>query len=427
MSFISTQSYKGTRDFYPDEMRFRRWMFGKMRETALKFGFQEYDGPILESFELYAAKSGEELVNEQLYHFVDRGDRKVAIRPEMTPTLARLVAGKFNELPKPIRWFSIPNLWRYEKPQKGRLREHWQLNVDVLGGERSMADAETLYFAHELIRSFGGNAHLDMRINHRGLMDQFFGSLGLDAERAHKVTKAIDAKDKIGPEKFHQWLKDLGLGATEISQIDAFFNEGFEAIRSKFAGVAVDEMSQLFDRLQDLGLKDSCRFDPSIMRGLNYYTGTVFEIYDTHPENRRAMFGGGRYDNLLGLFGKNQLSGVGFGMGDVTLEDFLRTHALVPDFSSALDVWVGVPDRAHWKSAQEISRTLREAGLSVGVSLDEAGFGAQIKQALKLGARFVVLFGEEEWKSGKVVLKNLGKNEQTIVDAADVVRVIQTQ
>ncbi|RYZ68995.1 MAG: histidine--tRNA ligase [Proteobacteria bacterium] len=382
---------------------------------------------ILESFELYAAKSGEELVNEQLYHFVDRGERKVAIRPEMTPTLARLVAGKFMELPKPIRWFSIPNLWRYEKPQKGRLREHWQLNIDVLGGERSMADAETLLFAHELIRSFGGDSHLDMRINHRGLMDQFFGSLGLASDQAHLVTKAIDAKDKIGIEKFHKWLGDLGLGTAEISKIDSFFNEGFEVVAGKFAGPAVDEVKKLFERLDDLGLRGSYRFDPSIMRGLNYYTGTVFEIYDTHPDNRRAMFGGGRYDNLLGLFGKNQLSGVGFGMGDVTLEDFLRIHDLVPDLSAALDVWVGVPDRAHFKPAQDIARRLRAEGLSVGVSLDEAGFGIQIKQALKMGARYALLFGEEEWKNGKVVLKNLAKNEQLVVEASEAANVIQAK
>lgn len=425
-SFLSTNGYKGTRDFYPEDMRIRRWMFGKMHETAKKFGYEEYDGPILEAFELYAAKSGEELVNEQLYHFTDRGDRKVAIRPEMTPTMARLVAARFNELSKPIRFFSIPNLWRYEKPQRGRLREHWQLNVDLLGGDPIQADAEVLTFAHELVKSYGGEEFLSFKLNSRRLMDQFFNALGFNAEEALKVSKAIDAKDKIGPEKFQKWLSDLGCDSPKISRIVDFFNEDFETVKKKYPGQGVDELSQLFEYLEESGFKKGTAvFDPSVMRGLNYYTGTVFEIYDVSPENRRAMFGGGRYDNLLGLFGKHQCSGVGFGMGDVTLQDFLTVHQLIPQMSSNVDVFIGVPTREYRSGAEKISQLLRSNGCSVVSPLEYNGFGTNLKMALKKGAKYAVLFGEEEWKIGKVILKNLQLNQQEVLTPEEVTKKVK--
>src|SRR6185503_16259880 len=179
---LSTQPYKGTRDFYPDEMRHRRWMFGRLRKAVESFGFEEYDGPMLEPFDLYAAKTGEEIVNQQLYWMMDRGERKIAVRPEMTPTLARMVAGKINELPRPVRWYSIPNLWRYERPQRGRLREHWQLNVDVLGGDPLLADLEILQVAHGIMKAFKGEKLVTIKVNHRGLMDHLFTEkLGLSA------------------------------------------------------------------------------------------------------------------------------------------------------------------------------------------------------------------------------------------------------
>ena len=208
--YLSTQPYKGTRDFYPDDMRIQTWMFDKMSKIVETYGYQQYGGPMLEPFELYAAKTGEEIcANQQLYWLMDRGDRKLAVRPEMTPTLARMVAAKVHELPKPIRWFSIPNLWRYERPQRGRLREHWQLNVDVLGGEPLYADAEILSLSLDLVRSFGGEKHVMIRVNNRRLMDHFFISiLGLTPEAALKTTKAIDARNKIGEETYQNGYKN---------------------------------------------------------------------------------------------------------------------------------------------------------------------------------------------------------------------------
>ena len=417
---LSTQPYKGTRDFYPEEMRFRRWMFGKMRHVVESFGYQEYDGPMLEPFELYAAKSGEELVNQQLYWMMDRGERKIAVRPEMTPTLARMVAGKIHELPRPVRFFSIPNLWRYERPQRGRLREHWQLNVDVLGGDALQADAELLTLSIEMLRAFGGEEHVSIKVNNRRLMDQFFADrLQLPAEKALATTKAIDARAKIGEEAYAKWLGELGINESQRSEMEKFFKAPFEETATKIPGQGADELRSLFKMLAESGVGSKVEFDPTVLRGLDYYTGTVFEMYDTSPENRRAMFGGGRYDNLIGMFGKDKLSGVGFGMGDVTFQQFLETHKLVPTFGAPVDVFVGLPKIELRGTAEKVAAQLRGHGFKVVTPLSADGFGAQLKLATKHQARFVVLFGDEELAKGQLIVKDLTKGEQKLYPMAD--------
>lgn len=410
---LSTQPYKGTRDFYPVDMRIQRWMFDQMRKRVARYGYQEYDGPMLESFDLYAAKSGEEIVNQQLYWLMDRGERKMAIRPEMTPTMARMVAGKIHELPRPVRWFSTPNLWRYERPQRGRLREHWQLNVDVLGGDALAADAEVLTLGLDLVRGFGGEKHVSVRINNRRLMDHLFNEkLGLSPEVALSTCKAIDARAKIGEEAYTKWLTDQGLSAEHQQVLDRFFKSTFEETAKNLPCPGVDELQALFGLLRDSGLGDRVTFDPTVMRGMNYYTGTVFEIYDNSPDNRRAMFGGGRYDNLVGLFGNHKLSGVGFGMGDVTLRDFLETHKLLPEFGSFVDVFVTLPKLEMRGKSEEIARGLREQGLRVVTPLEVSGFGVQLKQAAKHGAKFVVLLGDDELARGEIAVKELATGQQ---------------
>ena len=419
MTQLSTQPYKGTRDFYPEDMRIQRWMFDRMRELVKSYGYQEYDGPMLEPFELYAAKTGEEIVNQQLYWLMDRGERKLAVRPEMTPTLARMVAGKINELPRPVRWFSIPNLWRYERPQRGRLREHWQLNVDVLGGDTLLADAEILTLALDLIGGFGGAKHVSVKVNNRRLMDHLFvKELGLAAEVALQITKAIDARAKIGEEAYAKWLSDIGLGDVQKTRLERFFKSSFAEIAKEMPSPGTDELQQLFQRLQESGVAEHVIFDATVMRGMDYYTGTVFEMYDNSPENRRAMFGGGRYDNLVGLFGNHKLSGVGFGMGDVTLRNFLETHALLPKFESTVDCFVSLPKAELRGAAEKLARELRAKGLKTITPLSVDGFGAQLKLASKHGARFAVLFGDSEFKEGKALLKDLASGEQTAHELA---------
>ena len=417
MATLTTQPYKGTRDFYPKDMRLRTWIFDRWREVCESYGYGAYDGPMLESFELYAAKTGEEIVNQQLYWMVDRGDRKVALRPEMTPTLARMVAGKIHELPRPVRLYSIPNVWRYERPQKGRLREFWQLNVDVFGGNPVLADAEILSLSLDLMKRVGGEKHVSIRLNNRRLMDAFFRDrLKLSPEATLKVTKLIDARAKIGEDVFKEKVLELGLSQDQFQALDRFFKATFQEIEKDLAGASgLDELSQLFSLLRETGRADQVTFDPTVLRGLDYYTGTVFEMYDISPENRRAMFGGGRYDNLLDLFGNQKLPGVGMGMGDVTFRDFLETHGLLPVFAPAIDVFVSLPAREFRVPADRIATDLRAAGLKVMSPLEEGGFGAQLKLAVKHEARFAVLFGETEFREGKVLLKNLEKNEQSTV------------
>jgi histidyl-tRNA synthetase len=388
-------------------------MFGKLRETVESFGFEEYDGPLLESFDLYAAKSGEELVNQQLYSFTDRGDRRVAIRPEMTPTLARLVAAQLHQLPKPIRWYSIPNLWRYERPQRGRLREHWQLNVDILGGEPVWADAEILVVAHAVMAAFGQNHGFDVHVNNRRLMDHLFRQiLGLEDEASRKVSKAIDARPKIGEPAYLELLTQAGLSQAQTRDLESFLGADVTTLRQRCPCQGTDEVLHLLELLAGQGLERTVRFDPRIMRGLDYYTGTVFEIFDKAPTNTRAMFGGGRYDNLIGLFGKDHLPGVGFGMGDVTLQNYLESHRLLPVLPGAIDVFIGILENDYVTRAQAIAHGLRQKGLRAATSLQSGRIGALIKQCEKHGCRWFLLFGEDEIKNQQVSLKDLTTGTQ---------------
>ena len=418
---LSMQPYKGTRDFFPHDMAIQKWMFNRMRAVVEGYAYQEYDGPMLEPFELYAAKTGEEIVNQQLYWLMDRGERKMAIRPEMTPTLARMVASKSHELPRPIRWYSFPNLWRYERPQRGRLREHWQLNVDVLGGDALLADAEVLTLAFDIIKGFGGESHVSIRVNNRRMMDHLItATLGLTAEVGLKVTKAIDARAKIGEEAYAKWLSDLGLNAEQRSRLEDFFKASFEETARAMPCQGVEELQSLFAFLKESGVGEQVVFDPTIMRGLDYYTGTVFEMYDNSPDNRRAMFGGGRYDNLVGLFGNQKLSGVGFGMGDVSMRNFLETHKLLPEFPPAAEIFVSLPKVEFRGQAEAVARELRGLGFRVMTPLTAEGFGVQLKQAVRHGSRIAILFGETELAQGNLILKDLAKNEQSIVSIRDI-------
>ncbi|MEK6704819.1 MAG: histidine--tRNA ligase [Bdellovibrionota bacterium] len=406
---LSSQSYKGTRDFYPQDMAIRRWMFDRMRQVIQRYGYLEYDGPLLEPFDLFAAKTGEEIVNQQLYWLIDRGGRKLAIRPEMTPTLARMVAARFHELAKPIRWFSIPNLWRYERPQRGRLREHWQLNVDVLGGDPLLADAEILTLAVDLMKTFGGEQNAIIKVNNRKLIDHFFGNvLGLSADAALKIVKVLDAKAKIGEEAYKAVLDGIGISADQKDKMEKFFSSSFADVSRAFKCVGTDELNALFDFLAQSGVKgESVVFDPTVMRGMDYYTGTVFEMYDTSPDNRRAIFGGGRYDNLLAIFGNYKLSGVGFGLGDVTMQNFLETHGLLPKIEPSIDVFIALPAAKYRLAAEQVACLSRNEGLSVITPLGVDGFSQQLKLAVKHGAKFVVLFGEAEFAEGKAIIKDL--------------------
>ena len=399
-------------------MRIDTWMYDKMKEVVKSHCYEEYNGPMLESFELYAAKTGEEIVNQQLYTLEDKSNRKLAVRPEMTPTMARMVAGQVLELPKPVRWFSFPNLWRYERPQRGRLREHWQLNVDLLGGEPLYADYEILNIAYKLIDNFGGKDKIKIHVNNRKLINHFFTEiLGLTAEQALKASKAVDAKAKIPEEVYKTQLQEAGVPEEQFEKLEAFFNSDLETMKSNYPCEGVNELTELFELFKNTDVEEQLVFDAKIMRGLDYYTGTVFEIYDISPENNRAMFGGGRYDNLVGLFGKQQLSGVGFGMGDVTLRQFLETHNLLPDdLHDFVDVFITLPENKFFKASVQITESLQKLGLKVFTPLQKAKFANQLKLANKINAHWAIIFGDTEFNNNQVVVKNLKSGEQKTLD-----------
>ena len=418
---ISTQPYKGTRDFYPDEMRLRNWFFGKIRETLETAAFDEYNGPMLESLELYAAKSGEEIANKQTYNFVDKGNRSLAIRPEMTPTVARMVAAKMNDLSFPLRWFSIPNMYRYEATQRGRLREFWQLNVDIFGCDSYEADLETIISAIRILKAFGADETMfTVRINNRRFFNDVIARIAnTDADGSKAVSKVIDHKNKVPREVYERELHELGLDDTKISQIDDLYKMNVsEATDICPDSVGAQELRSLFEALSKLDLVKYCVFDFGIIRGLDYYTGTVFEVFDNAPENNRAMFGGGRYDNLVGLFVKNaKVSGVGYGMGDVTLENFLVTHDLIPEsFSSDVKVLVTRFDDVPYEEYVAITDRLRNAGIVASNYLGSKKFGKQIDYAVKGQYTHVLIMGGSELESGIVKLKDLETREEHTVE-----------
>ena len=385
---LSTEAYKGVRDFYPEDMFIQNFIFSKMRKVCESFGYNQYDASVLEPAELYRAKSGEEIVNEQTYTFTDRGGREVTLRPEMTPTVARMVSARKQELSFPLRWYSIPNLFRYEKPQKGRLREHWQLNVDLFGVNGISADVEVITLAYNLMKSFGAkDGDFEIQINSRVLLND------LDP----KAVKLLDKKDKLPKDEFEKGWKEI----TGDS-----YNPNTEPNT---------EIKTLLQKLAQLGVNNA-HYDPAIVRGFDYYTGIVFEIYDTNPANRRALFGGGRYDNLTELFGGDPIPAVGFGMGDVTIRDWLETRNLLPEYQPKTNLFICTLNKDFQEYGNELAQKLREKGVNVAVNLTEKKVGDQIKSADKQNIPYIICIGENEVKSGEFKLKNLKTGEEKAVN-----------
>ena len=429
MAQLSTQPYKGTRDFYPADMRFRRAMFGKMREIVERYGFEEIDAPIIEPVDLYLAKTSEEIVNQQIYSFTDRGERKVAIRPEMTPTVSRMVAGKFHETAKPIRWYSIPNVWRYEQPGKGRLREHWQLNCDIFGaGDERLADLELLHLAIDLLRGYGAQAgQFKVYISERRLLNAVFATqLKLPEAAWPAVARAMDKRAKIKPEAYGELLREAGVSAEQEKMLADFLDLKSDYLK-KFPNLpGATDLLELLAHFEKVGLTDFIEYNPAIVRGFDYYTGLVFEVYDLHPENRRSLFGGGRYNNLVGAFGKESLNAVGFGMGDVTLEDFLRTHKLLEAPARSIKLFIAIMDSALVDHALELAAKLRAAGIAVEMSLSTAKLGKQFQEAEKKGIPEVLILGEDEARTQVYSVKNLQKGEQQKLSLENLISFLQT-
>ena len=416
---LNTEPYKGVHDFYPEEMAVQNYIFGKMRGVVESFGYTEYNASVLEPAELYKAKSGEEIINEQTYTFTDRGEREVTLRPEMTPTVARMVAAKKRELTFPLRWYSIPNLFRYEKPQRGRLREHWQLNVDIFGISNNEAEIEIISMASGIMKSFGlKDADFEIRLNSRKIINYILNDLmSLDESIAYKVSKLIDKKDKIEKKDFDQGISELIPEKTN-EFLTLINSKNFEEFISRLPQNQevldkITEVREVMARLEKLGITNTV-FDQTLMRGFDYYTGIVFEIYDKNPKNPRAVFGGGRYDDLLSIFGGDKVPAVGFGMGDVVIKDILETYQLMPVQTNKTKLAVCVFGADYLEFAEEIAQKLRDKNVNVLVDFSNRKIGDQIKNADKQKIPYIICIGEDELKSAEFKVKNLKTGEEKV-------------
>ena len=422
---MQSQGLPGFRDFYPDEAALRTHIFTAWRTVATRYGFQEYDGPPLESLELYVKKSGEEIVG-QLYTFEDQGGRSVALRPEMTPTLARMVGARASALKKPIRWFSLPQLFRYERPQRGRLREHFQLNLDVIGETSPLADAEVIAAALDIMRELGlGPRDVRARVSDRRAVRALLAGVGLDDEQA---TVAFQYIDKVERERRDTLVADLSraleispdkaervLSVGDIKGLGALLSALEEVPGGREAG---ELLAQCVHALRDMGLGDFVDVDLGIVRGLAYYTGIVFELFDA-GKSLRAICGGGRYDGLLKALGGADLPGSGFGMGDVVLGELLVERGLVPDTSSVLDLFVVAVTVEDLPHVLELSHVLRDHGLRVEYSLKSQSIAKQLKLAAARHATRAVIMGPDERSAGEVVVRDLDTgNERRISTSA---------
>lgn len=392
---------KGTRDFYPESMRIQNFIFDTWRKAALRFGYEEYEGPTFEHLELYTGKSGDEIVS-QLYDFTDKGGRHIALRPEMTPTLARLVIQKGNSLRKPFKWFSIPRLFRYERAQKGRLREFFQLNLDIIGTDSIYAEADLLCAIASMLKDFGlKDDDFCIGVSSRKLLNVFLTEIGV-ADQS-KVYPVLDRRLKVEKKDFYADLAEAGLSREQTEKLDAFMDsKSIDDVAAKISGessiAALDEIRQLFKTLEWAGVSKSVALDLSIVRGLAYYTGIVFEVYDK-GKSMRAIAGGGRYDSLTETLGGQKVPGVGFGMGDVVLANLLEERGLLPSSKQSLDFFVasftGDMDKIF-----NVSSELRQRGFNVSHPLSPVKLGKQMEQANAQGAKIVLYVDGDKAPAG---------------------------
>jgi histidyl-tRNA synthetase len=403
-------SVKGTRDFYPEQMAIRNWLYATVRKVSESFGYQEWEAPILEPLELYAAKSGEELVKKQSYVFTDRGGNEITLRPELTPSLARMIAQKQGELAFPVRWWSWGPFWRYEKMQKGRSREFFQWNIDMLGVNSPEADAELVGIAAAFLKAAGLTPQqARLFVNNRRFMEAEFDRLGIPPERRMDVSGLVDRRDKMEAVAWEAYALELGLSAAQLDGLKALLED-------KEGWKRCDELVRLFASLEALGGMEYVQFDPNIMRGLLYYTGTVFEAFDLAGSVRRSILGGGRYDNLLGDVGGDPLSGVGFAMGDAVIGIVLDELGLVPELSvSPSPVLVTVFDEKLWMSSYSLAAELRREGLKATCFPEPAKLPKQFKFADRMGMRVVLVIGPDEAAAETVTVKDLVNGTQVNV------------
>ena len=416
-----TQGVRGTRDFYPEDMRIRNWLFDNFQSAARSHGFEEYDSPVLEHEELYTRKQGEE-ITQQLYNFEDKGGRSVALRPEMTPSLARMVMARAGALPTPIKWFSIPQCWRYERTQRGRGREHYQWNVDIWGSDAIQADAELLSVLVSFFEGVGLNADdLVIRISSRKVLEEVLGSLGISGDAFAATCIIVDKMDKLPAEAVEQQLSEQGLNSDAIAAIQSILGlSDLDSLASALGedSEAVAELATLFDLVDAYGIADWIAFDASVVRGLAYYTGPVFEAHD-RAGKLRAICGGGRYDRLLSSLGGNDMPATGFGFGDMVIMELLNEKGLVPDLPSGNQDIVIAIDEDLRSAAMSVATKLRASGRLVDLVLEDKRMKWAFRHAERTGAQRLVMVMPDEWAAGNVRIKELESGEESDVAVGD--------
>tara|TARA_Y100001935_G_scaffold132259_1_gene109458 strand:+ start:7280 stop:8536 length:1257 start_codon:yes stop_codon:yes gene_type:complete len=405
---------KGTRDFYPEEMRLRNWLFDNFTYASLLHGFEEYDAPVLENEDLYTRKQGEDIV-KQLYNFKDKGDRKVSLRPEMTPSLARMVMSRAGVLPLPIKWFSIPQCWRYERMQKGRGREHFQWNVDIWGTSEISADAELFSVITTFLEGVGlTEEDVVIRVSSRKVLEEALGSLGIEGDAFAQTCIIVDKMDKLSPEVINEQLTELGHSPKVISKIQSTL--GVKHLNSlkkvlKPDSEALKELTTLFEAIESYGISDWVEFDGSIVRGLAYYTGSVFEVNDRKGEFR-AICGGGRYDKLLSTLGGKDLPATGFGFGDMVIMELLKDKNLLPQLLSGVEDIVIALDPELKNVAVKVASVLRDSDRLVDLVLENKKIKWAFKHAERVGANRIIIVAPEEWNRQKIKVKDLQSGEE---------------
>ncbi|WP_184914495.1 histidine--tRNA ligase [Saccharothrix ecbatanensis] len=415
---LPTVPYRGTRDFLPAEVSVRQQVFHRLFETIEKYGYARYDGPILEPAEIYEAKSGQEIADQQLYSLVDRGGRRLALRPEMTPSAARMIAGNAGKLQFPVRWYCNVNCHRYERPQRGRLREHWQINVDVFGSDSPNCEIEIFELIHDMMSALGATKDMwVLRASDRVILESILIDIvGVEREKLAPASSLIDRWAKVPRERLVADAEELGIDDKQFHRLEEVLQSGQDVLgeispdalsRSNLATVLKGEA------------KDLVKFDPFIVRGLQYYTGTVFEVFDLHPDNTRSLFGGGRYSDLAGLFTTQRIPGIGFGMGDVTLHDFLSVHGLRPQPGAEVDAAVVPIDDSLMPECRELARRLRQEGVRTSVPIEPRKLGKELVRASQDGARVAVIVGVREWERDVVIVRDLVAQEQVEVPVAE--------
>ena len=417
-----SQGVRGTRDFYPEDMRLRNWLFDNFTNASLLHGFEEYDAPVLEYEELYTRKQGEE-ITQQLYSFQDKGNRKVALRPEMTPSLARMVMARAGGLPMPIKWFSIPQCWRYERTQRGRGREHYQWNVDIWGTTEISADAELISVLVTFFEGIGLTAKdIVIRVSSRKVLEEVLGSLDMEEDIFAQTCIVVDKMDKLSSDVIEDQLSNLGHDSKVVMTIQTVLgikdmNSLKEALKDE--SVAVSELNLLFDAIDSYGISEWVEFDASIVRGLAYYTGAVFEAHDRTGEFR-AICGGGRYDKLLSTLGGKDLPATGFGFGDMVIMEVLAEKDLIPELVSDIDDIV-IPLNSDLRNAAVmVAASLRNSGRTVDLVLEDKKMKWAFKHAERIGAARLVLLAPDEWSRKMVKIKDLDTGEESEISLNDI-------